>query len=286
MTSFCLRFFVFACRPFRVVDSLPRDLRLVWRYDDDGDGDDDSHNNNHSGSSSSSRRGSSSDRDSSPSSSGDSGGGAERGIEERGGTGAGATTGVVDVPMGTAIPWSKAVTIDLGGGGRLGGQEKRERVFVDLMEGADRVASYVVDVEQPRSQSAGSGPRGGKRGVFRGWGMGVNRAAAAEGDASGAASAAVAPEASRLKVSFLVDGGGVPSVQSARWVSNKWMAFGFSTLGQLTRSGHKSAVVIPPRQDRCAYQMRRAFAFPWVFPRCYFFLQVSLCCTARVATAA
>lgn len=82
-----------------------------------------------------------------------------------------------------------------------------------LMEGADRVASYVIDLTPPVPPVPPGGvASGGRRvgaGFFGGWGAGgPPKAAAAE--------RARAPAPSKLKFFFRVDDGGVPSVQSAR----------------------------------------------------------------------
>lgn len=122
--------------------------------------------------------------------------------------------GEVDLAAGTPIPWSTAVVVDLGAGaGRkeAGAEAKRQgkspgKVHVHLMEGVDRVASYVIDLAPP-VPPGGVAP-GAKRvgaGFFGGWGAGApSNPAAGRGVPS------------RLKFFFRVDDGGVPSVQSAR----------------------------------------------------------------------
>lgn len=101
----------------------------------------------------------------------------------------GESTGEVDVPAGTPIPWSATVPVAVGAagvGGGGSGAAAEGKVHVHLMEGADRVASYVIDLSPPEGEGR-DGP----------WSEGKDP---------------------RLTFSFRVDGGGVPSVQSARCV--------------------------------------------------------------------
>lgn len=93
------------------------------------------------------------------------------------------------MPAGTLIPWSTAVSIDTEA-------SDRGAVHVYLMEGADRVASYRIDLSLP----AGLDKRHKRGGVGGGAGMG-----------DGALDA-------RLKFSLRVDLAGVPRVEAARWV--------------------------------------------------------------------
>ena len=198
------------CRPFRVVDSLSKGLRLVWRYDRGAEG------NDSDGDAGKSRDSSSS---SSPSSSSPprKGKGA-RGQEEEGGQEGGGTTttGEVDLAAGTPIPWSTPVVVDLGprggGAGPKGQDRSPGKVHVHLMEGADRVASYVIDLAPPPAGGAAPGSRRAGAGFFGGWGAGAG--AGAGGPSSSASSERGLP--SKLKFFFRVDDGGVPSVQSAR----------------------------------------------------------------------
>lgn len=186
------------CRPFRVVDSLSKGLRLVWRYDGGGTAD---ANDGADGSGS-----------------GAKGTGKGPGDQERGGGedgGVGTTTGEVDLAAGSPIPWSTAVVVDLGArrGGAVGskGQGRSPgKVHVHLMEGADRVASYVIDLAPPPTGGAAPTGRRAGAGFFGGWGAG----AGASGPSSSTASERGAP--SKLRFFFRVDDGGVPSVQSAR----------------------------------------------------------------------
>eukprot|EP00752_Nemacystus_decipiens_P014332 g12751.t1 len=187
---------VFKLRPFRVVDSLSKGLRLVWRYDGGGTG---------------KTRGSSS---SSPSRTGNGAG--DEGGDERGGT---TTTGEVDLAAGTSIPWSTPVVVDLGArrtaagaGAQAKGQERSPgRVHVHLMEGADRVASYLIDLAPAPTGGVAPGARRAGAGFFGGWGAGAG--AGAGGSSPSDAAERGAP--SKLKFFFRVDDGGVPSVQSA-----------------------------------------------------------------------
>lgn len=95
-------------------------------------------------------------------------------------------TGEVDVLAGTPIPWSTSVPVTVGVGAR-------GKVHVHLMEGPDRVSSYEIDLFIPTGSAGGViGGRGGGKG----------------------------PDLeATLKIFFLVDDGGVPSVQSARCVT-------------------------------------------------------------------
>lgn len=191
------------------MDSLTRDLRLVWRYDggagdEPTDSDDEDNSSSNGGLADARDTGAtSSSRDSSsrswlPSSLRNGKGAGE----ETGVSGGGISTGEVDVPAGTPIPWSKEVPVDLGRRDR-GQNGRRGRLHVHLMEGAERVASYVIDLTQ-------STPSTREKGVLWGWGAGGTRTAAASERA-----AAVA--ATKVKFFFRVDDGGVPSVHSARW---------------------------------------------------------------------
>lgn len=116
-------------------------------------------------------------------------------------------TGAIDVPAGTPIPWSVDVPVDISssGGGGIGeavnwktARKHRGKVHVHLMEGADRVASYVIDLA----------PSGGTLAAFLGEGGG------GEGG-GGSGGGGAAPQ---LKFVFGVDQQGVPSVLSARCV--------------------------------------------------------------------
>ncbi|CAM9786969.1 unnamed protein product [Ectocarpus sp. 4 AP-2014] len=203
---------IFKLRPFQVVDSLTRDLRLVWRYDG-GAGDEPTDSNDEDDSSS---NGASADgRDTGATTSGrdsssrswlpsslrnDKGAGEETGVG-----GGGIATGEVDVPAGTPIPWSKEVPVDLGTRDR-GQHGGRGRLHVHLMEGAERVASYVIDLAQSTRSTRG-------KGVL--WGGGAVGARTAASAAS-ASERAAAVAATKVKFFFRVDDGGVPSVHSAR----------------------------------------------------------------------
>lgn len=129
-------------------------------------------------------------------------------------------TGAVDVPAGTPIPWSVDVPVDISGsgsgdGGHGGGgdggvveavkgkvaSKHRGKVHVHLMEGADRVASYVIDLAPSgRISAAFLGEGGGGEG----------------GGGGGSGGGSAMPQ---LKFVFRVDQEGVPSVLSARCAS-------------------------------------------------------------------
>eukprot|EP00903_Cladosiphon_okamuranus_P006417 g6281.t1 len=194
---------VFKLRPFRVVDSLSKGLRLVWRYDGGGASDDADSNGSGADAGNSRASLSSSSRWGKGSGAQEEGGGEE---------GRGTTTGEVDLAAGTPIPWSTPVVVDLGargaGAGAKGQGSSPGKVHVHLMEGADRVASYVVDLAPaPIARAAPGGKRVGA-GFFGGWG-------ASAGPGRPAVVSAEQGVPSKLKFFFRVDDGGVPSVQSA-----------------------------------------------------------------------
>lgn len=178
----------------------------MWRYDGGGTPDDADSNgsggdtgNNRASSSFSSRWGK----------------GVGRQEQEEGDEGGGTTTGEVDLAAGTPIPWSTPVVVDLearsgpagGGAGAKGQGSSPGKVHVHLMEGADRVASYVIDLAPAPTAGAAPGGRRVGAGFFGGWGAGAGRPAGVTAERG-------AP--SKLKFFFRVDDGGVPSVQSAR----------------------------------------------------------------------
>lgn len=155
---------VLRIRPFRITDCLPRNLRLVWCYrppsPDATNGSDDDD---------------------------DGSGDDDRSDQVAAYQETGELTGEVDVPAGTPIPWSTPVYVDTGGA-------EHGVVHVHLMEGADRLASYKIDLSGARSLDANRvGARGG----------GAPQAAAMD---------------ARVSFSLRVDVAGVPTVDSAMYV--------------------------------------------------------------------
>ncbi|CAM9291559.1 unnamed protein product [Scytosiphon promiscuus] len=140
---------VFKLRPYRVVDSLSRELRLVWPTISTSGGD-----------------------SSSPSPSRNGGKRAARGSEDGQGTAEEGRTGVVDVPLGAAIPWSTAVTIDLGSERTRGQEKKRGKLKTHAYEAfphrlktrAERILIRTVQQRDPKSGSSES-EREGERGA-------------------------------------------------------------------------------------------------------------------------
>lgn len=136
-----------------MVDRLPKGLRAVWRHSPDPSCPDSSSTQNASQS--------------------------NKPPDE-------SITGEVDIPGGTAIPWISGVSVKLGGGVVTG------KVYVHLMEGADLLESYVIDLSSPKGAWVGhrKSAKGGGR----------------------------VADYSRLEFVLRVDDGGMPSVQSARCV--------------------------------------------------------------------